>query len=734
MSVKYIITLTSWLISSFLFAQDDTQMIKFDQKVKAYDFNLVGKENIFDYDTVYASAFDTRCNIRFKNNTGSDLKMVDVRTSDGSIHIQSWKPFRMETLAQDSSLVISLATTKRHGPIRRTIQIQYLQNGESKSSSLKVKGMILNLRYVFHCPFPDSIHIIKPNSYETPNTLREGIRAYTYGEKVQRHLYQLEENKNSLFLNVQKFFPMGYLFEIKNNSGKKITIDSVVGINDQLAFFVNTDGYWRFIEPSTKEILPDSSFYVRALHYHGATRLNTGITLFYKKRGKQYETQIPIAGIIDSDWKPTKRRTLTENERKAKNQKEEKFNLVVEPKGDLREYEFPLSPKPYPFKNDKPDLIRFKMLNKESFGKVHTLHLVNRSGRQLYLQDYNRVARNVYFKNVGSSIIPADSAALIEFHLDSVMPGKFESSLKVRFLGWNTDYVYELITAYEPIVQGFQPFKNGSRRHNADPDRGKLNILVHKDSCYNSTVELSIWNGEQFEKMKPASQKIDESYKIEPSQYRNGIFFKLEDNQNGVLKKGVIDNYRYLNYFVGIDDTKSEPHTYGRVPFKLKVMRNHYFINWNRDVYNSDQVRKYLESLDLSVGQACQLFIQTDENRNITELQKTLKRSKFKIELNPTIRYSNVTRQGWGGGCEYCVNDFTVSFRKDVEKVRIDATFKQLGITSYTTFEREGDYLDYKFSFDYIADFGFVKTLDRLYEFDEVVYIRQSTSGIAGLD
>jgi hypothetical protein len=474
------------------------------------------------------------------------------------------------------------------------------------------------------------------------------------------------------------------------------------------------------------------------VHFHGTSEMkfDSGFKIKYKQKGKEYETEIPIVGEINDSWNPPFAKNQVkkkENSVKATNYApkvvdEKKFKHVINYTKGLTKFDFDLEFKnTYPKIYQKPDLINMGKLSAEDFSGEYSIRLRNKTGKQLYLLGYNKAARNCYFEHTGSLIIEPDSFAVVKLKFDSIMPGNFESELKVDFKGVNE------LDEYKLVISGHQSFKGGSGYHKLSSS-DSLKIILHGEKKTIQNYKIEGLNGFQVGKGIYDSLNNYLIYKAPYKWYQGERWFKLSSKSSPFVFKMALREYKQEIFIMNTWEIPKIHFYLGGGPSKLDIMENTYMVTWKYDENKVEDVMNYLKKEGLNVSRACQLYITTGKDFNVQYWQKKLKNSTYKLDLCLPIFIHRVTEQGWGGGCEYLTNKFSVTFFKNTSEKRIAEIFAKCGITNFKSYANKAENPVYYFTIKYIADLKYIQLLDRLYQCDEVTAINQENAGLSDLD
>jgi hypothetical protein len=219
--------------------------------------------------------------------------------------------------------------------------------------------------------------------------------------------------------------------------------------------------------------------------------------------------------------------------------------------------------------------------------------------------------------------------------------------------------------------------------------------------------------------------------------YGEKLGYEIRNKENVALSKGFITrDVAITNKFLWANDQRNDVHTYSAFagPVKYKALDGVYMIKWGKS-FKREEVVEYLTSKGFNIQYSCEPYIILNEKSKAIEFQKEIIKSKYQIVLLPVILHAQVNEFGWGGGCEYYDNLFSIEFIENVPEERIKSIFKQFGIAG---FESQGTknngLIGYSFRIQTIIDLQYMELLDELWDLPEVFSLMQHTTGVAGMD
>jgi len=376
------------------------------------------------------------------------------------------------------------------------------------------------------------------------------------------------------------------------------------------------------------------------------------------------------------------------------------------------------------------DVFLWDTLSETQVGNEFVFSFKNESKFPMYVLHIAAEAKNFDVKNIGKSMILPDSSVQLSFRADTSFVGEFYGSISIYYQRNNVKEYYDM------WMLGFQSYENqGVPRMNSALRRADTKTLIVLDDKLVSTNKYQLKIVERDSVYYPKFNQVNGEWRCVVN-LRNDSYSGVEitDSQGKVHAKGFLhDDFKDEHIFLQFNHSVPVLHTYNGGPQTYTVMDGVYFVQWNQ-TFPQKELEAYMKTKGITLDYACEPFFTMTNIAKLTLLQKELLLSKYKILLLPAIRYDKVNEFGWGGGCDYYTNAFEVSFYKHVPTEKINAIFKQNGITNYSATEETGNTKSYRFSLPTIVDLKFMALLDKLYGLPEVTGLRQETGGIDGMD
>lgn len=376
------------------------------------------------------------------------------------------------------------------------------------------------------------------------------------------------------------------------------------------------------------------------------------------------------------------------------------------------------------------DIFSWGILTPQHYEKEYVFNFKNDSDYSLYILDISAYSKNFIVEHVGKNILLPDSITSVRFEPTFNSSGHFYGEVSIYYLR-NGKYEY-----YDMGTWGYQPQPNLSLNQQKNKSDSIAIILIDKNKNSVGNLSLKIFQNDSiyYPKFRPVN---GEFICYIPKKYPNSFFYEVRDTNNMALSKGYIrDDFKIKNKFIWVNELRKENHTFSAFsgPVRYNVQEGIYFIKWDKS-YKREEVIEYLKLKGIQTSSACEVYLTVKDKTKAIELQKVVLKSKYKIVLLPTINYSHVNEFGWGGGCEYYDNVFTIQFFPNVKKEKIEAIFTQHSITEFSSLGiNEMGLLKYTFTINSIVDLKYISTLDKLYDLSEVYSLNQQTIGVAGLD
>jgi hypothetical protein len=376
------------------------------------------------------------------------------------------------------------------------------------------------------------------------------------------------------------------------------------------------------------------------------------------------------------------------------------------------------------------DIFSWGILTPQHYEKEYSFNFKNDSDYPLFILDISAYSKNFIVDHVGKNLLLPDSITTISFKPTFNSSGHFYGKVSIYYL---RNGKYE---RYDMGIWGYQPEPGLRLNHPENKSDSIAIILIDRNKNSVGNLSLKIFKNDSiyYPKFKAVN---GEFISYIPNKYPNSFFYELRDTNNMALSKGYIkDDSKIKNNFIWVNELRKEIHTYSDFsgPVRYKVLEGIYFIKWDKS-YKREEVIEYLKLKGIQTSLACLVYLTLKDKSKAIELQKEVLKSKYKIVLLPAISYSRVNEFGWGGGCEYYDNVFTIQFFHNVKKEKIEAIFKQHSITEFSSSgTNELGLLKYTFTINNIVDLKYLSTLDKLYDLSEVYSLDQQTDGISSMD
>lgn len=376
------------------------------------------------------------------------------------------------------------------------------------------------------------------------------------------------------------------------------------------------------------------------------------------------------------------------------------------------------------------DIFSWGILTPQHYEKEYSFNFKNDSDYPLYILDISAYSKNFIVEHVGKNLLQPDSTTSIRFKPTFSSSGHFYGKVSIYYL---RNGKYE---NYDMGIWGYQPQPNLSKNRRKNKSDSIAIILIDKNQHSLGDYSLKIFKNDSI--YYPKYRTVNgEFISLIPKKHPNSFFYEIRDTTNRAMSKGYIrDDSKIKNKFIWVNKLRNETHTYSGFsgPAKYKVLEEIYFIKWDKS-YKREEVIEYLKLKGVEIDTACEVYLTLKGKTRAIELQKEVLKSKYKIVLLPTIKYSQINKSGWGGGCEYYDNVFTIQFFPNVKKEKVEALFKQHSITEFSSLGiSEQGLLKYTFTMNTIVDLKYMSTLDKLYDLSEVYRLNQNTIGVDDLD
>ncbi len=413
-------------------------------------------------------------------------------------------------------------------------------------------------------------------------------------------------------------------------------------------------------------------------------------------------------------------------------------NKVVYSRDSLiKTYEFNIYNKQKQRSNEN-DLFDWGELTAAQDGEEYIFRFKNNQNYPLYITDVQCAIQNLMIKNIGKSILLPDSSAVFSLRVDINQADEFYGAINFRFSnGWEKKTYNLTICGYHPEKVAY-----GKRPHYQKRDSLAI-YLYDKNQKTHGEYTLQIIRNDSVS--YPKFKSVNKEFVCHiPYKYNDIIWYSITDKSKKVIRKGhfkIADDDRV--HFIPVNDVRQGLHTYieSEGPYEYRMVKDMYFIRPDKGYMKEEDfnaIVRYFDSLGIYIEtkRACLPYITMTDKKKLIELQNRIISSKHNIVLCPVQDSDAIDPlNGWGGGCNYYINDFYIGFNKNVTQDKAQAILKQQGITDYTYLKKnEYGLSTYTFSLPILVDFEYIKTLDRLYDLPEVRYIEHGMSGMAGLD
>lgn len=400
-------------------------------------------------------------------------------------------------------------------------------------------------------------------------------------------------------------------------------------------------------------------------------------------------------------------------------------------------YEFNIYNKLHDRTNEN-DLFCWGKLTQAIDGEKYIFRFKNNRKYPMYITDVQGVCQNLIIKNIGKSILLPDSSAVFSVQVDIHQADEFYGAITIHCsTGWEKK-------TYNLSMCGYHPGKAAYDKKPHYQRRDSLAIYLYdKNQKTHGEYTMQITRNDIIS--YPKFKEVNHEFMCHiPYKYNDTVWYCITDKSKKVVRKGhfeIKDDDR--KHFIAVNDLRKGLHTYleSEGPYEYRMVKDMYFIRWNDgDMREGDfkEVMQHFDSLGIHVEtkRACLPYITMTDKKKLIELQNRLLTHKYKILLCPVEDADPIDAlNGWGGGCNYYINEFYIGFNKEVTPDKAKAIFKQQGITDYSYLRDDEDGLHtYTFSIPILVDFEYIKTLDQLYDLPEVQYLEHGMSGIVGLD
>lgn len=372
-----------------------------------------------------------------------------------------------------------------------------------------------------------------------------------------------------------------------------------------------------------------------------------------------------------------------------------------------------------------------------------TLTLANRSNEYifsfkndskypLFILDISTNCSNFLINDIGRKILLPDSTTAISLKPVNNSGGHFYGSVSIYYLR-NGQYEY-----YDLGMWGFKPDENLPFARRQQQNRSDSIALFICDRNLTTLGDMTLKISHKDSVYFPLVRQINNEYvSYVTMKFNDTLWYEIRNEENLALSKGyIIRESLITNKFLWANDLRNEAHTYSDFsgPVKYKTLDGVYIIKWDK-IFGREEVIEYLTSKGLAVHYSCEPYIVLSEKSKAIAVQNELIKSQYKIVLLPVIFHSHTNEFGWGGGCEYYDNVFSVEFYQNVTDDRIEAIFKQFAITEFESWGRnKHGQIRYKFTIKTIIDLQYMKILDNLWDLPEVYSLGQNVHTVAGLD
>lgn len=378
------------------------------------------------------------------------------------------------------------------------------------------------------------------------------------------------------------------------------------------------------------------------------------------------------------------------------------------------------------------DIFVWDTLTTQKCEKEYVFSFKNDSKFPLFILDVEASSANFMVQHIGKKLLLPDSVTKIKFQPNINAAGNFYGFISIHYQREGKKEYYDM------GMSGFQPQNNYTFRTNQSQNRSDSIAIYIYDKNNLTLGNLTLKIKDKDSVYLPKFNKVNgEFVAFITLKYGDKFCCEIRTKENLALAKGFLTREIGIsNKFLSINGNREKLHTYASYagPINYKTLDGVYMVNWKNE-FKRDEILAYLSSKGFKTQNSCNDYVTISEKSKAIALQSEIIKSKFQIVLLPIINHSHVNEFGWGGGCNYYDNRFSIEFHENVKVERIKSIFNNCAITDFKNLGiNENGLIEYEFSIKTIVDQKFITTLDKLWDLPEVYSIGQQSLSVGGLD